>query len=380
MTARRALASAIASLVMATSIADAAPPTLSRKVVPDAVAFALAGIALFALVLDEIDIPHDTLPQIVGVLAGGGIVGLLTGTIAARLSTTAASRERVARLAWDAVRLVLGFEMVRYGLAKIVGMQFYPHYDRWDRSVIELHPASLAWAFFGRTYGYQAAAGLVEVVGGILMCFRRTALIGACIAATAMANAVLMNFAYDCDGIRLQSSVYLGLELSLVARDAPRLLALVLPRRVGSGTRWTRIASASVVALAIVFPTGEILHEASAYGVFHRDLLEGIWSVDDCQGVDGAGQCGWTRVYFLKGSRNAEGSIVRNTGFVRAANERHPFEDQVDESARKLRLFLHGAEAPPLEGDFDLEGNQLHVKGIVDGRPFRYDLTRQFPN
>jgi uncharacterized membrane protein YphA (DoxX/SURF4 family) len=274
---------------------------------------------------------------------------------------------------------VVGFEMVRYGVAKIVGMQFYPHYDRWDRSVIEPHPASLAWAFFGRTYAYQAIAGLIEVVGGILVCFRRTTLIGACIAATAMTNAVLVNFSYDVVGVRLMSSVDLGLILSLMVRDAPRLLALIVPRQAGAETRWTRVASAGVVALAIMFPTGEILRDASAYGVFHRDLLEGIWSVDDCQGVDGDGQCGWTRVYFLKGSRNAEGSIVHNTGFVRTADGRHPFQDQVDQSARKLRLFLHGADAPPVEGDFDLKGNQLHVEGIVDGRPFRYDLTRQFP-
>jgi uncharacterized membrane protein YphA (DoxX/SURF4 family) len=363
---------------MATSTAEMPQSTPCRKVVPDAVAFALSGIALFTLVLDEIDVPHDNL-QHVGILGTGGVVGVLVGTIVAWRSPSAESKERLARLAWDAVRLAVGFEMVRYGVAKVVGMQFYPHYDRWDRSVIELPPASLAWAFFGRAYAYQAAGGFAEVVGGILVCFRRTTLIGACVAAIAMANAVLVNFSYDV-GVKLMSSVDLGLLLSLIVRDSPRLLALVLPRQAGSEARWTRIATASVVALAIVFPTGEILHQASAYGVFHRDLLEGIWSVDDCQGVDGAGQCGWTRLYFLKGSRNAAGNIVHNTGIVRASDGRHPFEDQVDESSRKLRLFLHGADAPPLEGDFDLKGNQLHVEGIVDGRPFHYTLTRQFPN
>jgi uncharacterized membrane protein YphA (DoxX/SURF4 family) len=363
---------------MATAMAELPHSPFSRKIVPDAVAFALAGLALFALVLDEIDVPHDNL-QSIAVLGAGGLVGALAGTIAARLSKTAASRERLARLAWDAARLVLGFEMVRYGMGKVTGMQFYPHYSRWDRSVIELHPAGLAWAFFGRAYGYQAAGGLVEVVGGILLCFRRTTLIGACVAATAMVNAVLVCFSYDV-GVKLMSSVYLGLEFSLVVRDAPRLLALVLPRQAGSETRWTRVATASVIALAIIFPTGEILHQASAYGVFHRDLLEGIWSVDDCQGLDGADKCGWTRVYFEKGARDAEGSIVRNVGFVRASDGAHPFQDQVDEPARKLRLFLHGADAPPLEGDFALEGNRLHVAGTVDGRPFRYDLTRQFPD
>jgi len=358
---------------MTTALVTDAP----RKVVPDTVAFALAGIALFTLVLDEVDVPHDNL-QSVGILAAGGVVGVLVGTIAAKRSTTPASRERLARLAWDAVRLVVGFEMVRYGMGKLTGMQFYPRYSRWDRSVIELQPASLAWAFFGRAYAYQAVGGLVEVVGGILVCFRRTTLIGACIAATGMANAVLVNFSYDV-GVKLMSSVDLGLILSLILRDAPRLLAaLILPRQVGSDSRWVRFATASVIALAIIFPTGEILHQASAYGVFHRDLLEGIWSVDDCQGIDSAGQCSWTRVYFEKGGRDADGNIVRNVGFVRAADGSHPFQDQVDESARKLRLFLHG-DAPPVEGDFDLQGSSLRVQGTVDGRPFRIAMTHIFP-
>ena len=59
--------------------------------------------------------------------------------------------------AWDVVRYVLAFEMVRYGLAKVVGMQFYPQYWTLDRRVVDLHPMSLVWAFFGRSYGYQLA-------------------------------------------------------------------------------------------------------------------------------------------------------------------------------------------------------------------------------
>lgn len=118
---------------MATATSQMSDSTLPRKVVPEAVAFALAGIALFALVLDEIDVPHDNL-QSVGVLGAGGVVGAVVGTIAARRTTTGESKDHLSRLAWDAVRLVLGFEMVRYGMAKIVGMQFYPQYSRLDRT------------------------------------------------------------------------------------------------------------------------------------------------------------------------------------------------------------------------------------------------------
>jgi len=57
---------------MATAIGEMPQSTLPRKVVPDAVAFALAGVALFALVLDKVDVPHDNL-QSVGLLGAGGM-------------------------------------------------------------------------------------------------------------------------------------------------------------------------------------------------------------------------------------------------------------------------------------------------------------------
>jgi hypothetical protein len=190
------------------------------------VPLALAGLSLFGFVLDEIDVPHDNLEGVV-TLSAGALVGLVAGAVALRTSEVPRfSRVRV--IAWGVVRYVLAFEMVRYGLAKVVGMQFYPQYWTLDRRVVDLHPMSLVWAFFGRSYGYQLAGGIIELGSAVLLCFRRTTLLGACLLATALANVVLVDVFYDVY-VKLFASLYLLLDVSLIARDAPRLWAAFFP-------------------------------------------------------------------------------------------------------------------------------------------------------
>ncbi len=135
--------------------------TLSRLV-----ALALAGMAVFGFVLDENDVPHDNVQGLV-VLASGALVGLLAGVLVGSRSSL---RGRATGLAWDAVRLVLGYEMIRYGIPKLIGMQFYPLYARLDQRSIDMSPMALAWAFLGRSYWYQAFGGLIEVASGVLVC------------------------------------------------------------------------------------------------------------------------------------------------------------------------------------------------------------------
>ena len=263
--------------------------------------FPLAGLALFGLVLDEIDVPHDNLEGIV-TLCAGALAGLVAGALALRFSS-APRLARLAAIAWDAVRYVLAFEMVRYGLAKVVGMQFYPQYWTLDRRVVNMHPMSLVWAFFGRSYGYQLAGGIVELGSAVLLCFRRTTLLGACLLATALTNVVLVNVFYDVY-VKLMASLYLVLDVSLIARDAPRLWAAFFPtvERRADADRG-RVLGGVLVALVLGVPASEILRDAVRHGVFHRDLLEGAWTVESRAGLDDffPGDPGpWDEVYFEK--------------------------------------------------------------------------------
>jgi uncharacterized membrane protein YphA (DoxX/SURF4 family) len=340
-----------------------------RSLVP----FALAGVALFGIVLDEIDVSHDDV-QGVSILGAGAATGLVAALVVARWAASVDGAARARSVAWDVVRFVLAFEMVRYGMAKVVGMQFYPQYWRLDLRPTEMTKMSLAWVFFGRTYGYPAIAGVIEVTSGVLLCFRRTTLLGACVLVTALAQVVLVDFFYDVN-VRLFACVYLAMDVSLIAREAPRLRTFFLqPSQRETSRRRARVLQAVLVALVLGLPAAEILHDAARYGVFHVDALEGAWSVDRSAGLDdllvetpGA----WERIYFEKG----------DFGFVRVGKKRVRFDVAVGEPGHALRLSsFDGHASTILEGTFDAkEHDRVHFEGNRDGRPFSLDLTRDFP-
>jgi len=183
-----------------------------------------------------------------------------------------------------------------------------------------------------------------------------------------------VNIFYDVD-VKLFAGVYLALDVSLIAREAPRLLAFFLPPSHDEPSRRrTRALRALLIALVLGLPAAEILHDAARYGVFHRDALEGAWSVDRSAGLDDLlpeTPGPWERVYFEKG----------DFGFVRVGKKRVRFDVAVDEPRHTLRLSsFDGHASTILEGTFDAkEHDRVHFEGNRDGRPFSLDLTRDFP-
>ncbi|HEY1695693.1 MAG TPA: hypothetical protein VGG39_26175 [Polyangiaceae bacterium] len=342
-------------------------------------AFPLAGMALFGLVLEEDDVSHDNAQGFI-VLGCGVLAGLIVGAWVGRRPSI---RESAARIAWDAVRFVLAYEMIRYGVPKLIGMQFYPQYFRRDKRVIDLASSSLTWEFLGRTYWYQAFGGLIEVGSGVLICFRRTTLLGACLMTTALLNVVLINFFYDVD-VKLFASVYLLFDLALIAPHWRRLqaffLAPVEPISLGRRGRWLY---GLTVTLAIVAPTVKMLREGIEHRVFEREPLEGAWSVKESTGATAA----WDRIYFEKD----------DVGFIRVGGRFVPFHKELEGGQLRLSIaeddrLAHvghalttvaaaGAEAFPqtVRGSLTLEAQRARFDGQCDGQPCAMTLTREFP-
>jgi len=73
-------------------------------------------------------------------------------------------------------------------------------------------PMGLLWNFMGASAPYTIFGGLGELIGGLLLTNRRTALLGALISAAVMSQVVMLNFSYDVP-VKIYSS-----ELLLTAR------------------------------------------------------------------------------------------------------------------------------------------------------------------
>ena len=97
----------------------------------------------------------------------------------------------------DALKVVALF-MFAYGFAKIFGLQFtFPSSTILMTEVGSLKSSELMKVFMGTSQTYSAIAGWAEVIGGIMLCFRRTTLIGSFITFGLMTNILAMNIFYD---------------------------------------------------------------------------------------------------------------------------------------------------------------------------------------
>jgi hypothetical protein len=158
-----------------------------------------------------------------------------------------------------AVRYVLGLVMLGYGFAKIIPTQFSPpSLERLLQPLSDFSPMGLLWTFMGFSQPYTIFAGAAELLGGFLLFFRRTRMLGAMVIAAVMTNVVMMNFSYDVP-VKLYSVHLLVMALGLLALDGRRLVAFFLRNRAVppaehpplAHRRWIKIAAWTVALLLV---------------------------------------------------------------------------------------------------------------------------------
>ena len=121
------------------------------------------------------------------------------------------------------LRLTVGMFMLEYGVTKVFPLQMAPiSIAILNEPVGQSAPMTLLWSLIGMNPLYEMICGLAEVTGGVLILFRRTALIGAIFSAFVMANVVLYNFFFDVP-VKLFALGLLLAQLFIILPDAPAL-------------------------------------------------------------------------------------------------------------------------------------------------------------
>ncbi len=129
------------------------------------------------------------------------------------------------------VRYNLALFMAVYGFIKIFPLQMpEPSLSQLSTPLGELTPMRLAWLFIGQSGPYEFFSGFMEVLGGLLLLFRRTTTLGACLLVGVLANVFVLNLAYDIP-VKLFSGTLLLMALFLVLHDGRRLVAFFLLNR-----------------------------------------------------------------------------------------------------------------------------------------------------
>lgn len=94
-------------------------------------------------------------------------------------------------------RYYVGTILVSYGVAKFQNQFSTPDFYILENNVGSMSPMGLLWVFMGYSYGYTIFTGLVEILTGYLLLFRRTSIFGALLGIAVMLQVWILNMTFD---------------------------------------------------------------------------------------------------------------------------------------------------------------------------------------
>jgi hypothetical protein len=293
-----------------------------------------------------------------------GIAGAIVWTIADRRRSAREWTESALRIL---LRYSIALGMTGYAVAKLFPQQFPPiTASVLERRVGDLTPMSLLWTFMQYSRAYAFFGGLIELIAVVLLCYRRTATLGALVCLVAMTNVALLNYAYGVP-VKLYATMIVLSAAVLVLYDARRLFDVFVRNRAVDASRESTVVQDLVPprwrrAIKVLVVGSVMLSSAVAMAPTLRRIpasaIEGTWSV-----TAASPPMPWRRitvdVFGVTISTSAE-SLLRCRR-ARAADTT-VFSLQCAEG--------HGGELRATR-----EGNTLHLEGTFDGAPVNVTAT-----
>ena len=318
-----------------------------------------------------------------------GQLGLLILAAAITVAWTLLDRRRAnySRLS-EWLRVWLRFNVATiifgYGFAKLIQTQFWvPSLERYVQPLGEFSPMGLLWTFMGHSAPYNVFSGLAEVLGGLLLLFRRTATLGALILIAVMSNVVMLNFSYDVP-VKLGSFHLLLMVVVLAAPDFRRLTDLLVlnrpaaarPLRPLFATRRARYLAIAAAALFMgyIIQSDVVGDRATAREFAAKPALYGIYEVEDFRSNNVvrppllSDSLRWRQVIFA----------ARNRVTLRTMSDSvRLYSFKVDTVQHSVTFSIRSAPERTLRLSFEqLDPDHLILRGVVDGDSVHTRLRR----
>lgn len=147
------------------------------------------------------------------------------------------------------VRWFCAVQFMIYGFAKVNGSQFTVLDSQLATPLQDVSAFWLVWYFFGYSGLYKGFIALIEIGGGVLLAFRRTALLGTLVLLAATVNIVLIDVGFGVAQAGLPMAIVLmcGLVYLLIPHVRKLLAVLFIDHE---SIRATRMATLGGVVLA----------------------------------------------------------------------------------------------------------------------------------
>ncbi len=191
------------------------------------------------------------------------------------------------------LRIFIILAMLLYGFVKVFQIQFQPaSFDKLLQPLGEFSPMGLAWQYMGYSKGFGIFAGLMEILGGLLLVWRRTTTLGAFIVIGVMTQVAMMNLMFDIP-VKLFSIHLILMSGVLFMTDYKRFVSVFIKNKatqpynyyypIASKSYQKTIQTLKKVLLPILLIAGCILGylgQINISDVNHRPKLYGIWETE----------------------------------------------------------------------------------------------------
>lgn len=197
------------------------------------------------------------------------------------------------------LRFALASELLVYGFSKLIPLQMpFPMLSRLVEPYGNFSPMAALWWSVGASSGYEIFTGCAETLGGLLLIFPRTAVLGALIGLGDMIQVFTLNMTYDVP-VKLLSVHLIAFSLFLLAPEGRRLFTFFFSDHTTGPSaqlplfRTSRANRVAVIAQVVfgLYLVGMNLY--SGIDAWHtygggrpKPSLYGIWDVEQMS-IDG---------------------------------------------------------------------------------------------
>ena len=130
---------------------------------------------------------------------------------------------------YSSIRYCIAFTIAAFGWKKFYGLQFIVPSEIASMPMNQQTGEWLTWFYFGYSHTFGIIIALIQIVGGYLLLFRKTLLIGAIILFSLLFNLTLINIFYQMNAGALLQSVLLSIGvLFLILLDYKKLVVFFL--------------------------------------------------------------------------------------------------------------------------------------------------------
>jgi hypothetical protein len=274
----------------------------------------------------------------------------LVGAVIWSLLSKARAYPRLGRWLHLIVRFDLAFTLFGYGFAKFYGGQFGQlSLMRLTQEIGDTWPMTMVGTFMQGSKPYELFSGACEVLGGLLLFHRRTALLGACVAIATMTNVCALNWLYGVP-VKQYSAHLLLYGVGLLAPFVPQLCDVFVRNRpsqpadlrVVKSPRAGRVMMALGVAWVATHLVVTHLEPRPWLKNYQPSALYGLWTVEsmllDGQEVPATDATRW-RDFAI--DRNSMAWSRELTG------KRHIFEFKWDDATGIAQVKERGSTVDP---------------------------------